>query len=402
MMKKKVLLFQPFLRVHILNFGEALKNFEYVLERPPKLASSKTFYQKQAGSAELEFSRNKVTWVIRLRRALGLLNFRFKFTAKADLLFTYGCLLITNKPYCVYIENGVTLFNYDAAIARNPLARLLLACLVRLPQCKRLIFMSQTAYKSFLSSAKLSGATRRLVERKSTQIYPYVRRPDSVGPKVATKALRLLFTGVFYMKGGIETLNAFDRLRQSQRSITLTIITPLHLLRRRERERIERTADTTLLDAAFNREQMQRFYRQHDIFLFPTFRDTFGLVLIEALSLGLPIIAVDQYAVSEMVKDSWNGFLHPDHPLTDYNRHSYEMYGRLYNAKDFYQALFAAQKAGKLRKIEDFLVESVSRYLVEPSLLTRHSKNSLALYRKLFDESVISRRIETVFTEATS
>lgn len=399
-MKKKILLFQPFLRVHILNFGRALKKFEYVLEKPPKYADSKTFYQKQAGSAELEFVRNKVTKVARLRRILGILNVRIKFSKKADLLFTYGCLLITNRPYCIYIENGVTIFNYDVAIARNPLARLYLSLLVRMPQCKKLIFMSQTAYKSFLATTKLPPLTKKVIVKKAEQIYPYVKDPISVQPRKFNKQLRLLFTGVFYMKGGIETLNSFERLRRKYPDISLTIVTLLHQLRASDKKRIQNSGGVTLHDAIFSKEEMENIYRQHDIFLFPTFRDTFGLVLIEALSFGLPIIAIDQYAVTEMVKNNWNGFVCPDHPLTDYNRKTGEMYGRLYNAKDFYSGLFAAQASGKMKPIEKFLTVSITAYLENPTLLEKHSQNSLALYQKVFSEKIISRSIEAAFLSA--
>lgn len=396
----RVLLFQPFLRMHILNFGEAVRNFRFVLEQPPTFASTKAFYGKVAQSAEKEFVRNKVTVFTRLRRLFGLLNVRVRFTHHADLLFTYGCLLVTNRPYCVYIENGVTLFNYDAAIARNPLARFFFAILVRLPQCKKLIFMSQAAYTSMLATASFDPATRAVVARKAVQIYPFVRRPAKPTPRKLGSNLKLLFTGIFYVKGGLETLHAFDELRAQDQAVELTIVTPLHYLRAEDKQRIEATPGITLLDAALSREQMEALYRNHDIFLFPTFRDTFGLVLIEALSFGLPIIATDQYATTEMVTDGWNGFVFPDHPLTDYDRTTLKMYGRLYNAKDFYAALFAAQSAGKMRSLEQFLIESITRYLEDPSLLKAHSLHALERYDKRFAESVIRAKIERAFEES--
>jgi glycosyltransferase involved in cell wall biosynthesis len=400
--KYTILLFQPYLRVHILNFAHGLKRFEYRLERVSHHSSSRTFYKSAAASVELEFARDKVTRLTKTRRILGILNVRIKFTRKADMLFTYGCLLITNKPYCVYIENGVTLFNYDATIARNPIARVLLAYLIRLPQCKKLIFMSETAYKSFLATLRPSQATCHIIEKKSVTIYPLVIDPNAVQPKQFGNKLHLLFTGVFYMKGGIETLNAFDRVREKHSNVTLTIITPIHLLRLQDKERMTTTPGITLRDATLSKQEMEEAYRHHDIFLFPTFRDTFGLVVIEAMAFGLPTIAVDQYAVHEMVENNSNGFLYPDHPITDYNRKTLEMYGNLYNAKDFYQALFDAQKSGEMTQIEDFLVESITHYLRDKELLKKHSVNSIELYQKQFSQKVISQKIEAAFLDAVS
>ena len=130
MTKKRILLFQPYLRKHILNFGKFLNHSEFILEIPSK--TQKSFY-KSLPTFEHEINRIKTGWQCKLRRALGILNVRIKIDRKADVLFTYGCLLFTNKPYCVYIENGVALFNYDLKFVRHPIARLFFAILVRMP-----------------------------------------------------------------------------------------------------------------------------------------------------------------------------------------------------------------------------------------------------------------------------
>ncbi len=52
-------------------------------------------------------------------------------------------------------------------------------------------------------------------------------------------------------------------------------------------------------------------FRQHDIFIFPTHRDVFGLVLLHAMAEGLPVIASKEGAIPEIVKDLENGFLFP-------------------------------------------------------------------------------------------
>lgn len=52
-------------------------------------------------------------------------------------------------------------------------------------------------------------------------------------------------------------------------------------------------------------------YQTSDLFVFPTRRDQLGLVLTEAISTGLPIIARDVGGVSELVKDNFNGYLMP-------------------------------------------------------------------------------------------
>lgn len=351
-------------------------------------------------SPKAEFARSKVGWVSILRRTFGILNLRPKFTREGDLLFTYGCLLITNKPYCTYIENGATLFNYDPSILRNPLAKFFFSIAIRLPQCKKLIFMSETAKKSLLETGNFSRSTKAAIEKKSAQIYPFTKSPENISPKKFMGTLKLLFTGIYYVKGGRELVNAFEKVQRDHPGISLTIVTPLHMLLREDREKIESIPNITPLDATFSPQEMEELYRTHDIFMFPTLRDTFGLVLIEAISFGMPIIATDQYATTEMAIPNYNALIFPQHPLLDYNHETKEMYGELYDARVFYAALFEAEKVGKMSELEDFLYQSIVRFSENPTLFEQYSKNSIDLYQKKFHQNLITEKIESVFSEA--
>lgn len=50
-------------------------------------------------------------------------------------------------------------------------------------------------------------------------------------------------------------------------------------------------------------------FRNADIFIFPTHRDVFGLVLLHAMAEKLPIIASVEGTIPEIIKDGENGFL---------------------------------------------------------------------------------------------
>lgn len=59
-----------------------------------------------------------------------------------------------------------------------------------------------------------------------------------------------------------------------------------------------------------NREQLPEFYKNADIFIFPSLNDAFGLVLVEALAARLPIIA-SKYAggARDTVVENENGYI---------------------------------------------------------------------------------------------
>ena len=50
-------------------------------------------------------------------------------------------------------------------------------------------------------------------------------------------------------------------------------------------------------------------FRNSDIFIFPTHRDAFGLVILHAMAEGLPVIASIEGNITEVINDKENGFL---------------------------------------------------------------------------------------------
>lgn len=60
-----------------------------------------------------------------------------------------------------------------------------------------------------------------------------------------------------------------------------------------------------------NIKRLINIYQTSDIFVFPTRKDQLGLVLIEAMSTGLPVISTDVGGTSEIVRHRVNGYLMP-------------------------------------------------------------------------------------------
>lgn len=394
--KYRIVLFQPYLRKHITNFGINLKKFEFIIKKP----TNGNFYHTQLPTShEGETQRVKTNKINTMRRLLGVANVRIKFDKEADLFFTYGSLLITNKPYCVYIENGVALYNYDVEMAKHPIAQLLVSFLLRRNICKGIIFMSKAAEKSFFSTVQYSKKTQDTIQKKAVQIYPLVDAKN-IQPKQATTTLRLLFTGMFYMKGGLEIIHAYAALRKKYQHIELTIVTPLQTVRSEDIAFMQNMPEITLLDAKLGPAEMENLYTTHDVFLLPTYRDSFGLVLIEAISYGMPIICTNQFATTEVAIHKYNAFVYPDNPLKDYDADTLKLLGKYRNPKDFYADLFQLQKQGALKPIELFIFESIEKFISDPKLLAKFSKNSMTLYNSTFHQDIISEKIETVFRQA--
>ena len=60
-------------------------------------------------------------------------------------------------------------------------------------------------------------------------------------------------------------------------------------------------------------EQMGNYYQQTDVFVFPTLEDVWGLVTVEAMMFGKPILCSQYAGTAEMVADGENGYIFNPH-----------------------------------------------------------------------------------------
>lgn len=63
-----------------------------------------------------------------------------------------------------------------------------------------------------------------------------------------------------------------------------------------------------ILGPLYNKEK-DAFFKSGDIFVFPTYKDTFPLVNLEAMQNGIPVISSDEGAIPEVVQDGVNGYI---------------------------------------------------------------------------------------------
>lgn len=105
-------------------------------------------------------------------------------------------------------------------------------------------------------------------------------------------------------------LTAFVDVRQQHPEASLVIIGDGP-----ERDALELQAQTLdITDATFflgKRSDVSALMREFDVFVLPTFGEGFGLVLLEAMAWGKPIVSTDALAVPEIVVHGETGLLVP-------------------------------------------------------------------------------------------
>jgi glycosyltransferase involved in cell wall biosynthesis len=230
----------------------------------------------------------------------------------AHFLFSDGAValqLLRSRgiPYLTAVRNT----DVNAFLRLRPDLRPL--CWEIIENAARIIFITP-AYREVLLRAAPAGP-RRSLESKSAIIPNGVaqrwldRRPAARARDVTH--LRLLYVGDFSKNKNIPGAVRAAALVNERRPILFTLVgaagdgeEEVDRLLRGGRypfvQRIGRIDDPTQLEA---------IYRSHDVFIMPSFRETFGVVYIEALSQGLPVIhsrgqGIDGYFASGTVSEA--------------------------------------------------------------------------------------------------
>lgn len=87
-----------------------------------------------------------------------------------------------------------------------------------------------------------------------------------------------------------------------------------------ERRRLEKRIreleleSTVILAGSVKPQDIPRYYNLGDIFLFASKTETQGMVILEAMAAGLPVVAVRSSGIDDVVQDEINGFKTPENP----------------------------------------------------------------------------------------
>jgi len=161
-------------------------------------------------------------------------------------------------------------------------------------------------------SDKANHTVRKVVGEKLSQKVHTIRPALAPRPEAKRKPRdnpKFLFVGKrFYEKGGHDLLRAYEKVRRKT-DATLTVISdvPAPFV-----QKYSKFKDIRFEKPNYSHAQLsEKFYQKSNIFVFPTYVDTFGMVVLEAMAHGLPTITTDCLAMPELVEDGRNGLIQP-------------------------------------------------------------------------------------------
>ncbi len=294
---------------------------------------------------------------------------------EADVIYTWAKIpRNARRPFVIEFDNpyAVTYYNRWAFRLYRPVLR------HYFKKARALTFMSEASRALFLQEM---GGEAGLPP--CHVVYPYMG-PHPGKAQRAEGPLQFLFVGLdFRLKGGPELLEAFRRADLRDAVLNVVSVVP-------EDVRAQyKDHPNIVFHKGVSREQLfADLYPMMDMFVLPTFYESFGVVVLEALSFGLGVIATDVFAMPELVADGVNGRL-LTHPILQRERagdrqivnvtklHFNDFIHRYLQPGTFYEAF--------CEDIRKALVEAVSRH-------REWGAESAKLYGQKFGIEVWQRR----------
>jgi glycosyltransferase involved in cell wall biosynthesis len=120
-----------------------------------------------------------------------------------------------------------------------------------------------------------------------------------------------LFVGWdFGMKGGKDLIEAFTIARKTIPGLRLLVVGP-------QRDEVPLCDGVECLGPVSDKRQLLQWYRQADLFVMPSLRDSFGFAFLEAMSQGLPCIGTRLNAMPEIIHEERTGYIVNRHDPAD-------------------------------------------------------------------------------------
>ena len=268
-------------------------------------------------NAALTFHPNQEFWRERFYKNIPAFKKRSQNLAKrimqmqhqADLILQVGVLFDSSWgdiqiPSLVYTDYTALLSSQKPAAGRSPFTQEELRQWIDLERrvfqraghiCTRSLFVRDSIVQDYQIPAERVSVVGGGVN------FPQVPVPVQ---HIQTDQPTALFIGKeFYRKGGDLLLRAFAEVRQKIPNARLLFLTegkiPPHL----PLEGVEWIKPT------WDRKFIQSLYRQSQIFVLPSRLETWGDVLLEAMSCGLPCVGVSGQAMEELIIDGTTGMI---------------------------------------------------------------------------------------------
>jgi glycosyltransferase involved in cell wall biosynthesis len=171
-------------------------------------------------------------------------------------------------------------------------------------------------FDSVIAHSETASKIRKRTNCEVTEINPGVDTSAFTvdGPKIKSNGLTVLFVGRFVPAKNIPLLlEAFAEVLKKVPDSKLILVGDGPL-----KEKIVSKVDSLGISESvqmpgyIKNDQLPQFYRTADVFALTSRHESFGMVLLEAMSCGTPVVASQVGAVPELISDNKTGLSYPE------------------------------------------------------------------------------------------
>jgi len=214
------------------------------------------------------------------------------------------------------------------------------------------------------------------IKDKVEVVYPGIQRQKF--SKIKSKKIRLLFLSrKFYFKGGLYALKTMDLLTKKYSNVEATIVSdvPEEIIKKYSKNK-----KIKFFKMMPQKEVFRKIYPSADIFVYPSFTDTLGFPILEAMSFGIPVVGVEGTSRRELIENGVSGIVVNSH------------------FKEFEPQLLENIK----KEILKDLISSTEKLIENDKMRNNMSKECLRLFKPLGKFSIEKRNkeLKRIYSEA--
>jgi glycosyltransferase involved in cell wall biosynthesis len=169
-------------------------------------------------------------------------------------------------------------------------------------QADLIVVPSTFAYNSFVESG---------VERSKLAVVPYGVNLDVFGSveRNVDGVFEVLFVGALSVrKGAHDLLDAFKALEYSNKRLTIVGVISNEI---RSALGVRLKDQNIRCLGAVSQANLKQIMGRSDVLVLPSIEDGFGMVLVEALACGCPVVATTNTGAPDLITDGIEGFIVP-------------------------------------------------------------------------------------------
>lgn len=230
----------------------------------------------------------------RLEKCFSLekVKFTFAHTVFTDGVLAYKLFKKYKIPYSVTVHGSDVNVFLEKLIFLRPLARKIIE------SAQKVVFLSGAYPERLLEYFKEGSPAREQLKQKMVLVpngiddFWIKNVADSSKALVDSKRIKCLFVGrLLKLKNLDNAIKSILRLNEEGYEVTFTIVGGPYDAHQMVEEYAGKYPDKIkYLGAISDKQELKRLYREHDIFVMPSLSESFGLVYVEAMSQGTPVV----------------------------------------------------------------------------------------------------------------